>query len=236
LGHHGRAGQAVEQRRLASIGVAYKRNDRKRHLTALGSVQVACTSNCIKLALDARDAVLQQTTVGFDLGFTRAAHEAATATLAFQVSPTANETTALVFEMRKIDLKAAFLGAGAAAKDLQDETSAIKHLGLQLALQIALLNRRELMIHDHQLGLCVFNDASNFGKLARADEGRGSRRRYVERFAMNDFQIDRLSEATSLFEASERRQGGMRRAGLFGLAAFARCQDRHNHHGPGYLC
>src|SRR5690606_1910830 len=163
LGHHGRAGQAVEQRRLASIGVAYKRNDRKRHLTALGSVQVACTSNCLKLPLDARDAVLQQTTVGFDLGFTRAAHEAATATLAFQVSPTANETTALVFEMRKIDLKAAFLGAGAAAKDLQDETSAIKHLGLQLALQIALLNRRKLMIHDHQLGLRVFNDASNFG-------------------------------------------------------------------------
>src|SRR5690606_36206876 len=202
LGHHGRAGQAVEQRRLASIGVAYKRNDRKRHLTALGSVQVACTTNRFKLALDARDAVLQQTTVGFDLGFTRAAHEAATATLTFQVCPTANKTTALVFEMRKIDLKAAFLGACAAAKDLQDETRAIKHLGLQLALKIALLNGRELMIHDHQLGLRVFNNASEVGDLACADESRGSGCRYIERFPMNDFQIDRLSEATSLFEAS----------------------------------
>ena len=41
LGEHAGAGQPVEQGRLAGVGVADDRDDRERHLLALGAVQVA---------------------------------------------------------------------------------------------------------------------------------------------------------------------------------------------------
>ncbi len=54
---HGGAGQAVEQRRLAGIGVADQRDDRIRHALAALAMQLAALLDLLQLGLDASDAL-----------------------------------------------------------------------------------------------------------------------------------------------------------------------------------
>src|SRR5690606_35572438 len=153
------------ERRLAGIGVADQRNDREWNLASLGAMQVTRAPDSLQLALDAHDPILQQSPVSLDLRFTRTTHEATATALALKVGPAAHEASALIFEMREIDLQPAFLGARPAAEDFKDEPGAIQNLGLELALKIALLNRRKLMVDDDELRPVLLDDLGKLGKL-----------------------------------------------------------------------
>src|SRR5690606_21277348 len=157
------------------IGITDQRDDRMRHLAALGAMKLASANHLFKLALELDDTVLQQTTVGFDLGFTRTAHEPATATLAFKVGPGPDQTTLLVIQMRQIDLQRAFLGGGTAAENLEDQASTVDDLGVQFFFEIALLHRRQRMIDDDEAGILLVEKRLDFLDLAGSHQGRWTR-------------------------------------------------------------
>ncbi len=121
-------------------------------------MQVARAAHHLQLALQLDDLVLQDAPVGLDLRFAGAAQKAAAAALALQMGPASDETPALIFEMRQLDLKRAFLGAGAPAENFQDQAGAIEHLGFEFGLEIALLHRRQRMVDDDQLDLLDCDD------------------------------------------------------------------------------
>ena len=75
-GQHVGARHAVEQRRLAGIGVADQRDDRIRHALSAVAMQRAGAFDLFELGLDLGDALVDQAAVGLELGFAGAAEKA----------------------------------------------------------------------------------------------------------------------------------------------------------------
>ena len=141
LGRDRSAGQAVEQRRLAGIGVADDGHHRKRHALAAGAMQSARLDDHGQFLADRRDALLDQPAVGLDLRFAGAAEEAVAAALAFKMGPGAHQPALLVGEMRKLHLQTAFARQRALAEDFENEAGAIEDLAAPRLLEVALLHR-----------------------------------------------------------------------------------------------
>src|SRR5262245_23648040 len=102
-----------------------------------------------ELFLDPLNALADQAAVDLKLTFAGTAEEAKAAALAFKVGPAFDQAAALIRQVGKLDLQRAFLGVGAPAENLEDQPGAVEHLGVPGFLQIALLDRRERAVRDH---------------------------------------------------------------------------------------
>ena len=162
---------AVEQRRLAGIGVADQRHDRIRHALAAVAMQLARALDAFELGLDALDAVLDHAAVGLELRLAGAAEKAEAAALALEMRPRAHQPALLVIQMRVLDLQRAFARARAAAEDFQDQPGAVDDLRVPGLFQIALLHRRDRAVHHHDGGF------EAFGKTRRSRRPCPCRRR-----------------------------------------------------------
>jgi hypothetical protein len=167
------AGQAVEQGRLASVGVADQGDGGERGALARRPVQGAGAAHLLQLELQLDDSVGDLAPVEFDLGFTGTAGAAGSAALALQVGPGAHQPRALVFEPRQFDLQLALGGAGSAGEDLQDQAGAVHHLGFPGLFQVALLDRRQLVVDHDEVAAQLVGQVVDLLDLALAEQGSG---------------------------------------------------------------
>ena len=84
---HVGAGEPVEQRRLAGVGVADQCHHPVRDPLPAGTMQPPRRLHLLQFVFQPRDAVADQAAVGLDLGFAGAAHESESAALPFQMGP-----------------------------------------------------------------------------------------------------------------------------------------------------
>jgi len=138
-----RAGDLVEQRGLAGVGVTDQR--RRRHSVALARTLggVALGFDFFQTLLELLHAPGEQAAVEFELGLAGAAQADRTAALALKVSPAAHEARRHVLELGEFDLQLAFERGCALREDVQDQTRAIDHASTQRFFQIAFLARRQ---------------------------------------------------------------------------------------------
>ena len=170
LGHHLGAGQPVEQRRFARVGIAHQRHDRVRHLGAGLPVQLARLHHLVELPAQAHQLVVDGPPVGLDLRLARPAHEAQPAALALQVGPGAHQARALVGQRGHFHLQHALAGGGAVRENLEDQPGAVEDLHPPGLFQVALLHRAQRPVHQHEANLVFLQMRRDLVDLAGAEQ------------------------------------------------------------------
>src|SRR5205823_1799042 len=79
VGHHTRAREPIEQRRLAGVGVAYQCYGRQGHGLPLAALDGAASANFLKIPPNGLDALMNAPAVGFEFGLARSAGPDSTA-------------------------------------------------------------------------------------------------------------------------------------------------------------
>jgi hypothetical protein len=169
-------------------------------------MQVTSATDGLQLTFNADYTLLQEAAIRLDLRFAWAAHEAAAAALPLQVGPAANKPAALIFEMSEVNLQTPLFRPRATSENLEYQTGAVEHLGLELALQIPLLNRGKLMVNDDELRARLGHDIRQILDLARTDQRCRPRLRDREKLTVGDLEIDCLGKPYSLVQFGLRRK------------------------------
>ena len=171
VGHvDARAGDLVEQRRLARIRVADQGRDRQRIPLPRTPCGVALGFDFFEALLELLHAPGKQAAIEFELGFAGTAQADRAAALALKVGPAAHKARRHVLQLGQLDLQLAFVRAGALGEDVEDEPGAVDDAALGIFFQIALLHRRERVIDQDQVGVERGALRLEFLGLAAADE------------------------------------------------------------------
>ena len=125
-GVHAAAGQAVEQRRFAGVGIADQRDRAHRGTVAGAALCRARDGNPHQPAAQELDALRDQAPVGLQLRFAGTAEPDA-AFLPLEVGPAAGQAGGHVIELRQLDLQLAFRALCALGEDIEDQARAIDY-------------------------------------------------------------------------------------------------------------
>ena len=172
---HLRAGDAVEERAFAGVGVADQGDGGHGNRLAALALLLAHAAHGFEIELELIDAALDAAAIGFELGFAGSAGADAAAQLRHGFAA-AGETRQHVFELRQLHLQLALAGAGVAGKDVENQLRAVEHAAGQSGLKIAQLRGRKIVIEENQIGLRGSRDTGDLLDLAGADSVAGSGR------------------------------------------------------------
>ena len=100
-----RAGQRIEQRRLAGIGIADQRDRRHRHFAPHMAAGVALPVQFLQARAQSANAFGDQAPIGLQLGFARAAQPDA-ALLSLKVGPASDQARGQMRKLRQVPLAA----------------------------------------------------------------------------------------------------------------------------------
>jgi hypothetical protein len=200
LRHDVGAGEPVEQRRLAGIGVADQSDHRPRRTLPPRTMQGASPRYLLQLPAQLRHPIADQPPVGLDLGFAGAAEKPEATALTLEVSPASHKATGLVIEMGELDLQPPFRGRGALAEYFEDQAGAVDHLGLDRGLEVALLDGRDRGIDDDQFRVGLRRRLPDRFHLPRSEQGRGLGRADPESELFLDLHADRFGKTGGLVE------------------------------------
>ena len=137
-GKHARACQGVQKGTLAGVCVADQGHDGQATPAPVLPVEAAVGPDVLDLLLEAVDFTADETTVGLQLGLTRAPRADSPAET-FKVFPLAGKSREKVFVLSKLNLESAFPGAGAGGEDVEDEGGTVDDLDLEFVLEGSLL-------------------------------------------------------------------------------------------------
>ncbi len=169
-----RLGQRVEQRGLASVGVAHQGYKRNISTSTASAGLLTLTTNLFQPLLDLADTHTQQAPVSFKLCLARTA-QTNTTLLPFKVSPAAHQSRAHVIQLSQLNLQLAFVRTRALGKDIQDQSGPIKHTAFERSLEVALLAGRQGVIENDQLDLAIPDKVMQLFDFATADQKLGGR-------------------------------------------------------------
>ena len=166
------AGDRVEERALAGVGVANQSNGRYGDSFAALALLAADAADGVERALEVINAALDAAAIGFELGFAGPASADAAAELGHGFAA-AGEARQHVFELSELDLELALARAGVTGKDVEDELRAIENAAGQGGFEIAQLRGRKVVIEENQIGLRRGGDGSDLFDFSGADERGG---------------------------------------------------------------
>jgi hypothetical protein len=208
----GRAGELVEQRRLAGVRVADERDARQMGSLALGAHHGARGLHLAQLALERRDAIAGQAAVGLDLRLARApgadARRRGRGAQALEVRPQPAHAREVVLQLRELDLQLALGAVGVVGEDVEDDGRAVDDRQAQLALQVALLTRRELVVDGDDVGVGRVGGGLDLLDLAGPQIGVGVRLVAVLDGLPDDRHAGRAQQLAQLGEILAVLQGG----------------------------
>ena len=162
---HVRAGEAVEERGLARVGVAYQCHDGHAVLFPALAAQAALALNLFQLVLQIGQALADAAAVDFQLAFARTARaDAARQTAEHQAL--AQQPLAAVSELGHLHLQFALAGAGARGEDVQNQRRAVHYLQAQGLLEVFLHHAGELLVEDDHIGLRGLTAQAQLFRLA----------------------------------------------------------------------
>ena len=141
------AGERVEERRLAGVGVADEGDRRDGALlTALAQLRPP-PANDVDFLRQHADALTNAPPIGLELGFAGTSRPDAAAQPR-QGFARADEPRQEILQLRELDLQLPFPGARAAREDVEDELRAVHDFAAERFLEIAQLRRAQLVVED----------------------------------------------------------------------------------------
>ena len=175
----------------------------------------------LDLLLEAVDLVSNEAAVGLQLGLAGAPGADASAE-PFEVLPLARKPGEEIFVLGKLDLEAAFSGAGSGGEDVEDEGGAVDDLCFEPIFQNPLLGRGELVVYDDGLVVKLALQGFDFFQFTLAEIGVAGSRELLGydthdlcagAFGKEGEFIKGVLEAPKAFDASD---GGSEKEGLLG--------------------
>ena len=146
---HARAGELVEKRGLARVGVADERNPVQAAPTpALGRPLAV---HPLEPFAQGGDPLLDAPSVDFELGLARTAGTDAAAQ-ARKLRARADQPALAVLKQRKLDLEFCLGAAGMNREDVEYQRRAVYHPNPHRFLEVTLLGRRQRFINNEQVG------------------------------------------------------------------------------------
>ena len=165
-----RAGERVQERRLADVRVAGERDRRRLRAAPRLAPRVALLGQPAQAVAQQRHAPAREPAVGLELALAGASRPDAAAE-ALEVLPEAAHARQVVLELRQLDLELALGADGVLGEDVEDQLRPVDHARLQRVLERPLLHGRELVVDDQRLRARALERLLQLLELALADVG-----------------------------------------------------------------
>jgi hypothetical protein len=144
-----RAGERVQQGRLADVRVAGERDRRLLRAAPLLPAHLALATQLVQPPLEQRHAPPRQPPVGLELRLARAPRPDAAAE-PLEVLPHPPHAREVVLELRQLDLQLPLGRTRVLGEDVEDQLRPVDDARLEGVLEGALLRRRQLVVdHEH---------------------------------------------------------------------------------------
>ena len=158
-----------------------------------------------------RNLLGDQAPVGFDLRFAGSAHDTKAAALPLKVCPGPDEPRAFIGESCELDLQFAFPRSSPPGEDLQNETCPVDDLQVPGFFQIPLLDGRQGVVDDNDIGLERLPPLPDLRDLAAPEQCRGHSLPKGHDVCARKLEIQRARKTNGLFESTLRRSAAQRR-------------------------
>ena len=112
-----RFGDAIEKGRFTGVGISHQRNSRNVGFDTRLPPLLTLLFNSFQARLYLHDAITQQTTVGFELGFTRTT-QTYPAFLSFKVGPATHQARSQMAQLRQLNLQLTLMGTGTLGENI----------------------------------------------------------------------------------------------------------------------